>query len=164
MMDITIKGGSKTQRELIAEIADFVGPLVLGPRMARAVSIDYIIKRKLDADGWCEWMDDNLRPREFKIEVRAEQTYLDLILTICHEMVHVRQMAKRELYEIFSPKQMRVWKGKRLKKEIPYSKQPWEPWEAEAYKLQSVLAKKFVEETGFVYTAAMQKRDEKYAG
>jgi len=159
MMDITIKGGSKTQRELIADIADCIGPIVLGPRLARAVSIDYIIKRKLDADGWCEWMDDNLCPREFKIEVRAEQTYLNLVLTICHEMIHVRQMAKRELYEIFFPKQMQVWKGKRLKKAIPYAKQPWE---AEAYKLQEELAKRFMQKTGFIYTSAMKARDNGY--
>jgi len=158
MMDITIKGGSKTQRELIADVTDHMAPIILGPRMARAVQIDYIIKRKLNADGWCEWIDDNLRPREFKIEVRAEQTYLDLILTICHEMVHVRQMAKRELYEIFSPRHMQVWKGKRLKKAIPYAKQPWE---AEAYKLQEGLAKRFVKETGFVYTSAMKARDKR---
>lgn len=144
-MYYSITGGNKKQRSLIESIVTEMAPIILG-RIHNSIDVDFKIKRNLDADGWCEWMDDNLRPREFKIEVRAEQSIPDLILTICHELVHVRQMAKRELYEIFRPNHMRVWKGKRLEKDPSYRNQPWEK---EAYRLQSRYAKEFVIRTGF---------------
>ena len=141
-----VSGGRPKQRELVHSIVDTMAYRILGPRMARAVYIDFQIISRLDADGWCEWMDDNIRPREFTIQLRKEQGYTSLILTVVHELVHVRQMARSELYEIFRPKQMQVWKGKRLKKTPAYSKQPWE---REAFRLQVPLAREYVERSGF---------------
>ena len=148
-MDISVSGGRVKQRELVLSIDSIMAPIILGSRLARAVDIDYQIISNLDADAWCEWMDDNIRPREFCIQIRKEQSYSQMILTVVHEMVHVRQMARSELYEIFRPRQMQVWKGKRLKREIPYSKQPWE---REAYRLQFPYAREYVERSGFVLT------------
>ena len=161
-MHMSIMGGSKTQKELITNVSHWVANEVLGPRLSRVVDIDYTITRRLDADGWCTWEDSNIRPREFFIELRSEQLYPELILTICHEMVHVRQMARGELKENGLSKggkyHYQTWKGIRVRKNIAYAKQPWE---TEAYKLQQPLYDKFIDECGFVYTKSMQVRDER---
>jgi hypothetical protein len=161
-MNMSIKGGSKTQQELVKKVAYWVANKVLGPRLSRVVDIDYRIKRKLDADGWCTWEDEGVRPREFTIDIRAEQTFPELILTVCHEMVHVRQMARGQLKEVGitlgGKRHYRKWKGKKVRDNMAYAKQPWE---TEAYKLQDPLAKMFAEETGFEYTKAMQSRDKR---
>ena len=143
----SVCGGREKQRELVRSIDSIRSPIILGPRLARAVDIDYQIVANLDADGWCEWMDDNIRPREFCIQIRKEQDYASMILTVVHELVHVRQMARSELYEIFlgKPKQMQVWRGKRITKTLAYSKQPWE---REAYRLQEGYAREYVERSG----------------
>mgnify|MGYP003155650981 FL=1 len=144
-MIITVSGGREKQRSLVESIVSHMADRILGSRLSNAVYCNFQIISNLDADGWCEWMDDNLRPREFSVQIRKEQSYSQMILTVVHEMVHVRQMARSELYEIFRPRQMQVWKGKRLKKSIPYSKQPWE---REAYRLQEPYAREYVERSG----------------
>jgi hypothetical protein len=162
MMNVSIKGGSKTQQKLITDVAHWVANKVLGPRLSRVVDIDYHIKRKLDADAWCTWEDKGVCPREFSIEIRAAQTFPELILTVCHEMIHVRQMARGELKEVGIARggkhHYQVWKGKKVRKNLAYAKHPWE---TESYKRQEPLAKQFVQEFGFEYTAAMQARDKK---
>ena len=143
-----VTGGRKKQRDLVCSIDSLMAPIILGSRLARVVELDYQIVSNLDADGWCEWMDDNIRPREFCIQIRKEQDYASMILTVVHELVHVRQMARSELYEIFlgKPKQMQVWRGKRITKTPAYSKQPWE---REAFRLQEGYAREYVERSGF---------------
>ena len=163
-MNMSITGGSKSQKELITNVSHWVANKVLGPRLSRVVNIDYIITRKLDADGWCIWEDKNTYPREFSIELRFEQSYTEMILTVCHEMVHVRQMARGELKDVSMSRDSKyshqTWKGKKMRRNIAYAKQPWE---TEAYKLQETLAEMFIEETNFIYTKSMQRRD-KYIG
>ena len=164
MVNMEIKGGCKTQRALISTVANWVAHEVLGPRLARNVNINYVITRNLDADGWCVWEDDNIRPREFTVEVRKELSYPELILTICHEMVHIRQMARSELKEVGiwlgGKRHCQVWKGKKINSEMEYKNRPWEK---EAYRLQESLGRKFVKETNFDYTSAMQRRDYKHS-
>mgnify|MGYP003645077297 FL=1 len=161
-MNMSIEGGFKTQKELVKNVAYWAADKVLGLRLSRVVDIDYRIRRNLDADGWCIWEDEGIRPREFTIDIRAEQTFPELILTVCHEMVHVRQMARSELKEVGIARggkhHYRVWKGKKISDDLEYCKQPWE---TEAYELQEPLAKMFVEETGFEYTQAMISRDKR---
>jgi len=148
-MDISVSGGRVKQRELVDSIVSMMTPVICGTRLSRVLSIDIAIKKKLDADGWCEWMDDNIRPREFYIQLRMEQSYPSLIVSVVHELIHVRQMARSELYEIFRPKHMQVWHGRRLARRLPYSKQPWE---REAYRLQVPYAREYVERSGLVLT------------
>ena len=153
-MIITVSGGREKQRSLVESIVSHMADRILGSRLSNAVYCHFQIISNLDADGWCEWMDDNLRPREFSVQIRREQSYSQFILTVVHEMVHIRQMARSELYEIFRPKQMQVWKGKRLKRSIPYSKQPWE---REAYRLQEPYAREYVERSGIRFVGKTWK-------
>ena len=151
-----VTGGRRKQKELVHSIVDTMAYRILGPRMARAVYIEFQIISNLNADGWCEWMDDNIRPREFCVQLRKEQEYPSMILTVVHELVHVRQMARSELYEIYRPKQMQVWRGKRLRKKLPYSKQPWE---REAFRLQERYAREYVERSGLRLSGRTWKID-----
>jgi hypothetical protein len=157
---ITVKGGHKTQKKFIKQVADWASVSVLGPRLARVVDVNINIIRNLDADGWCIWEDEGVCGREFTIEVRAEQTYPEMLITICHEMIHVRQMARGELKEVGITRggkhHYQVWKGKKISKRLAYAKHPWE---TEAYKLQDKYAKQYVTEGRFVYTNQMIARD-----
>ena len=123
-MIITVSGGREKQRSLVESIVSHMADRILGSRLSNAVYCHFQIISNLDADGWCEWM------------------------------VHVRQMARSELYEIYRPRQMQVWKGKRLKRSIPYSKQPWE---REAYRLQEPYAREYVERSGIRFVGKTWK-------
>lgn len=70
----------------------------------------------------------NDKPRHFVIEVNKFLSEREKIMTIAHEMVHVKQYAYNEMNE-----EMTMWRGKNIDGEkIPYIDQPWEK---EAYKV-----------------------------
>lgn len=74
-----------------------------------------------DPVGDAERLD---RPRTFEIEVHKNMSLRKVLVTVCHEMVHVKQYAKGELYESSRQGKMR-WQGKYVK-DMDYWDQPWE--------------------------------------
>lgn len=71
------------------------------------------------------------KPRHFIIEVNRNINESEKLLTIAHEMVHIKQYVKGELNE-----HMSYWRGREIKKELPYMEQPWEK---EAFRLGDKL-------------------------
>ena len=54
----------------------------------------------------------------------TKTSLLNMALTLSHEMVHVRQLAKGQMK--FLPKNARMWMGKTYCKKTKYLDQPWE--------------------------------------
>ena len=75
-----------------------------------------------DPEGDAERSD---RPRVFEIEVHNNMALRKVLETLCHEMVHVKQYARGELYEGSRTSKHR-WQGKWLDKDPDYWDQPWE--------------------------------------
>lgn len=126
---IQVTGGNKFQR-VIAEKVTMRMIKELLPRI-RTLEIDIEIKKlKDDVAGWCLMEDTN---RWFTLEISSELTLRDFITTVCHEMVHVKQYARKEM----DGETMR-WKKGKVKKDTAYHDLPWEK---EAYRLQDKLAK-----------------------
>lgn len=103
------------------------------------VKVVVVFKRMSDADGWCEWKDYHIKPREFELLIRSTMSDEDIFLTLAHEMVHVKQMLRGEHAERFRPVYKTFWFGEDHT-ETPYKKQPWE---IEAYELQETLWKNY---------------------
>ena len=62
------------------------------------------------------------QPRSFEIEIRASDSLEEKLLTLAHEMVHVRQYCRGQLNE-----QGNRWYGRKFDSdEIPYNELPWE--------------------------------------
>jgi len=81
-----------------------------------------------DAYGYCLADDDESRvdrPRAFELEIEKNMPLRRVLETICHEMVHVKQYARGELYEGSRIPKHR-WQGKWLDKDPDYWDQPWE--------------------------------------
>lgn len=150
-MIITVEGFSKKQALEIEEAAEFFAHQLMDPRMVRNLTIDIERNRKLDVMGEVTNEDDTTTSRWFTITLRGAKDDEDVIKTLAHEMVHVKQYAKNEL-----SKQMRVtrglgfrlatkWQGEFWKpksKEDPY----WDaPWEIEAYGREVGLYHKWVQ-------------------
>lgn len=127
---ITVTGGKKFQREIVEKTVNFMIDELL-PRF-RTLEIEVVLKKMTgDAVGYCLMQDTN---REFEIECSKDLSLKDLVTTICHEMVHVKQYARKEMTDIgFN------WKKKQINDKTPYFDLPWEK---EAYKMQDKLAQK----------------------
>jgi len=126
-MQIRIRGGSKTQKKYVRSMVEFCQQMLM-PRMT-TLDIHVSIKNfgKSDALGYAIPSDDAdaYRPREFDIEICKNQNLRRLLETVAHEMVHVKQFARGELYESTVANKHR-WQGEWLNKDPDYWDQPWE--------------------------------------
>ena len=78
-------------------------------------------------EGTCIDTDD----REYEIEVNKNQSLEDLCVTLCHEMVHVKQYVRKELFS-----DVNFYKTREEYLNLP--------WEVEAYEKQEILYKKWL--------------------
>jgi len=84
-----------------------------------------------DQYGNCIWMDQHYRPEEFEIEIDPDQSIQLLLNTLAHELVHVKQWAKGEYYQLQREKHVYKFCSKRFDtNKVDY----WDtPWEIEAH-------------------------------
>lgn len=140
MILISLRGGTKTQRNLTEDAARYFIKQLL-PRK-RSLYLDIHIHNilKEDAVGYCMKVDRD----EFELELHNRGSLYEYISTLAHELVHLKQYCKREL--VFKHMKQ-YWMGVNMT-DLPYKKQPWE---IEARKLQVSLAKDFID-NGTEYT------------
>ena len=120
MIDIQVSGGTKRQRELCKSIAEF-SIAKLMPRK-KNLDIDIQLNKTDGALGYCLWINRN----EYSVEIDKRQGLRRFCETVAHEMVHVKQYARRELHPVHD-----TWCGKTYNpKKVSY----WDlPWEIEAH-------------------------------
>ena len=93
--------------------------------------------KKLWADGFCQYEDSNIRPRSFVLEISKDLEGEELIKTIAHELVHVKQYVKGELKERYKPNYYHMWHKELI---IVNEDNFYDvPWEVEARKLEQEL-------------------------
>ena len=94
------------------------------------------VSLKINTIGTCLMQDNN---RSFEIEIQKGLSFDEIVKTLCHEMVHVKQYARNEMTDSYWKGQMR-WRNRFIDKNTRYSKLPWE---REAYRKQNTLAKSY---------------------
>ena len=77
------------------------------------------------------------KPREFILDIKSTQTEDEIIRTLAHEMVHVKQYVYGGLDE-----EGMKWCGKNLTRDLPYHEQPWE---IEAHDVGDILFVDYME-------------------
>lgn len=126
-MHINIVGGSNSQKKHARSMIKYCVKQLM-PRM-RGLEINLRIKdfSKDDSLGYAIASDeaDSARPREFELEVHKYQPMRKFLMTLAHEMVHVKQFARGELYESTRLGRHR-WHGEWLATDPDYWDQPWE--------------------------------------
>lgn len=131
---VNVSGGTKTQRELAYKLVEHCIDEML-PRH-RTLWIEVDLKKIPEVDkvvGYCQDDGDN----QFTIEIDKTQNAYDFMLTIAHEMVHVKQSVRRQLTE---RNLKHFWYGKE------HSDRRNEPWEIEAWKLQKPLTHSYIKQ------------------
>lgn len=124
---VEVKGGKSKEREIAMDTVYFC----IKKLMPRVRSLDIEVKfTKCNAYGYCL----STSKRDFEIELKKGMSIYDLIATICHEMVHVKQYYRGELFD--NGEGVR-WKSKKISADTDYLDQPWEK---EAFRLEEKLA------------------------
>jgi hypothetical protein len=104
--------------------ANFFAKELLSRQMLPHIVLEIVMKTHLKDLGNCciTYYNDWYQPREFEIELRRHRSLKNTILTLAHEMVHLKQFAKRELSEMND-----IWKGQEIDTETTcYFDLPWE--------------------------------------
>ena len=133
-MYITVNGGKAHQRKHVQTMVEFCIETLM-PRM-RTLEITVNLCKPTGALGYCLELDNK---REFELEVDKTQSMRKLLETVAHEMVHVKQYARRELHP-----SKEAWLGKTVNpKKLSY----WDlPWEIEAHGREVGLFVRYCEE------------------
>ena len=130
---IEVIGGNKFQKQTAEKVVQKMIETLM-PRM-RTLFITVNIKKLTDdAVGWCQMEENN---RMFTIEVHKKLGIKELVTTICHEMIHVKQYARKEMTDDLVENGQAVWRGRKVN---PNTKYYDLPWEKEAYRLQDKFA------------------------
>jgi hypothetical protein len=136
--------GLKERLSITRRALKFFGDQLISPRVLPFITINVIgIDGLIDKsnDGLVIWADDNIRPREFDLEINTRMQDRRFILTLAHEMVHVRQYVTKDVEELFRPKYAKRWKGELI--DINAVKYWDQPWEIEAHEKEKPLAEAF---------------------
>lgn len=132
-MNIVVTGSGKRVRQQVRDFADYSARSLMPKIKNLWIEIDLIpnLLEKEGLYGECYPDDDETpsRPREFVIRLDSRVSRRRMLITLAHEMVHVKQYARAELYHGTRKPQFR-WQGQWFKESTDY----WDsPWEVEAY-------------------------------
>jgi hypothetical protein len=92
---ITINGGSRNQRKYAYSMAEFVCQKF---DISPTIEINFRRMSKDENYGYCCDLDDG----EFEIDIKRTLRLRDMLTTLAHELVHVKQYVKGEMPESIS--------------------------------------------------------------
>ena len=141
---IKVAGGNPQMRSIIKKATRWMLGYLVGSRIVDSLEINISLidnlKKNEGAFGDCVYTGDNVRPREFDIRIDANQTPYSRLLTLSHELIHVKQYVKNEMFEYSNAS---LYGAVRYKNKIYWYdniKYRKLPWEKEAFaKQRSVL-------------------------
>jgi hypothetical protein len=129
---IEVTGGKKDKKELAEKVVSWY----LKKMMPRYKTLDITIKLTNCYDngayGYCMQTEDN---RTFELEIDKNLRLFDFVSTICHEMTHLKQYARKEMVQLDDGRTR--WKKKVYPEGFDYDKSPWEK---EAFRVETELA------------------------
>ena len=132
-MLVNVIGGSKSQKKHVHKMVEFCAKMLM-PRMS-TLDITVNLCKPTGAMGYCLETDNY---RTFEIEVDKTQSLRRVLETLAHEMVHVKQYARRELHPSTD-----LWCGKTVN---PKKTSYWDlPWEIEAHGRETGLFIRYCE-------------------
>ncbi|CAB4162729.1 hypothetical protein UFOVP787_100 [uncultured Caudovirales phage] len=135
----------KVPLKLCKEAVKFYGRKLLKEKLYHKISVTLYFEEfdKRDKNiAYCEWEYDNDRSKNFIIAVNKRLNKKQTLLSLAHEMVHLKQYATGELKDYLVKPNKSRWKGEiHNLDEIDY----WDhPWEIEAHGREPGLYYRFV--------------------
>lgn len=131
-MQVNVYGGSCRQQTLVTDMAEWTGSKLLSSRMYPTITVTFHIKDMNRSHyGNATWLDENIRPKDFEINLDRSLRQRDLVESVAHEMVHVKQWATGQLLDYLTDNNLCRYNG------VIYNRDQLDyydyPWEIEAY-------------------------------
>jgi hypothetical protein len=139
MSYISVKGGTKKQRELVESMAYYCVDM-LGMSKLRTLDIEVKLTKLTSAIGYCLSYDT----RNFELEIAKQSSLRRMLETVAHEMVHVKQYARKELVD--QDMDGVCFLGKKINPDVEY----WDkPYEIEAHGREVGLFIRWAQDNGY---------------
>jgi hypothetical protein len=125
-MEISVKGNTKNlSKKETKKIIKYLAEYLLGKRLSKYIYIEVKYQKMKDVYGLCDTIDYECpKHREFTLFIGKDMSRIQTIKTIIHEMVHVRQFARKHYDQSGNSF---TWMGKRVNlDEDNYHRMPWE--------------------------------------
>lgn len=155
--EITVTGGSSTQRDLVKQAAGFyIDQLFVKKHkyLRDMLVLEFELVKNLFDDEHCKadclpFEDDDGNMLDYEIRIDSSMNMLALLAGVAHEMVHVKQYATKELCDTRKPT-VSKWRGEKINwKKLDYYEHPWE---IEAYGREIGLLENFVQKKHYTKT------------
>lgn len=145
-MKVVVSGAGVQRTKELIQSANFFADILLGHTLASTIKLRIKIKSGIDVLGECGPYGSSMK----RFVITLNRTNPEIVSTLAHEMVHLKQYAKGELGQIWEVTQKGMqcygeWKGKLWKpsgKEDDYYDSPWE---IEAYGREVGLYRRWLE-------------------
>ena len=141
MRVLNITGGRKKQRQVVEDAVKW-SIKKLNLHRIRTLNLTFSIKSLKSLYGQLEQLDD--KRREFSVVLDKNVDTKDLIRTVIHEMVHIKQYIRKEMDSEIVGSRMR-WKSKTYPYDIKYDDMPWEK---EPNRLETKYGNEYLKEIG----------------
>lgn len=131
--------GKLSKKQMAA--MDYFASALLTPQLKSHIIITVKLTKDLPVFGYTEVDGHNSKghPREFILEIQNGLSEIDMLQTLAHEMVHVKQYCYGEIDEKGTK-----WLSRKMDHDsIPHHKRPWEK---EAFRMEKKLYKEFIGE------------------
>jgi len=120
---------------MLKSLAEFIlNKFFTGPKQNKlniVVTFKKGLFEKTNQYANCIWEDEHYRPFDFTIQIDPDQKIQLLLNSLAHELVHVKQWAKGEFYQLQRETNVYKFNGQRWDTDkVDY----WDtPWEIEAH-------------------------------
>lgn len=141
MRELNITGGRKKQRQVVEDAVKW-SIKKLNLHRIRTLELNFSLRKLKTLYGQLEQLDD--KRREFSVVLDKNVDTKDLIRTVIHEMVHIKQYIRKEMDSEIVGSRMR-WKSKTYPYDIKYDDMPWEK---EANRLETKYGNEYLKEIG----------------
>jgi len=137
MLETKVEGSRRNKKFVEAMLPSMIKQLGL-EKSNKAVLIRVADECHKDTQGLT--LDLSAQTGAYLIVIKPKRNLVELGLTLAHEMVHVKQLAKGMLKQKRSG---HTWLGKMYGKKTPYLDMPWE---IEAFSRQELILRRAFEE------------------
>lgn len=138
VIDIFGKPENISKKEVLYA-AKFFAECMTGPRLSKNLDLMITFNKLKEAEGYCFPVDDYEKngPRTFEIEIDKVMGRKDILRVLAHEIVHVKQYARKELKKLEG--NVASWNGKTLRVTGDHIQYLFLPWEIEAFGTERAL-------------------------
>jgi len=142
-MRITIRGGTKAERKLCRSVTKFVLPRLLTFKYLNTLSLTITLTNRIGVDHGRTKLPIFMGepPTKINTQIKSLLGKRSIILALCHELVHVAQIASGRLRGTFTE-----IKWLDFKKDYTNVVYELQPFEKEAFEYQEILARDYLYE------------------